>query len=282
MEQHEQLLIKELLANLRVEILQVGYIKCPKMWQEIDYVPNYNKFYLIEGGEGTLEIDGNEYNPKARQMFLMPQGIKQSYSYTDFDKTFLKYWVHFTATIGDINLFNLIQIPFFIDVSDFTRASEIFGRLGKFYNNSNSITANLVAKICLYELISLFLEHIGAENIFLRENGEISRLNSVLQYIENHLSENITIKQLAGEAYLHPNYFIRLFKNKMGVSPINYINKKRLEKAKQLLSIENIPVNEVAMQSGFQNVSYFFNIFKKHIGMTPSEYRASIYLHDRI
>lgn len=282
MKQNEQFLIKELLSNLRVEILQAGYLRCPKSWREIDYVPDYNKLYLIKDGEGRLVIDNKEYYPKPGQMFLMPQGIKQSYSYTNLENTYLKYWVHFTASIGDVNLFDLIQIPYFIDVSDLVKALEIFGRLEKSYNSSNSITSNLVAKACLYELISLFLEHISAEKILFKGNGEIARLNSVLQYIENHLSEKITIKQLAGEVYLHPNYFIRLFKNNMGVSPVNYINRKRLEKAKQLLSIENISVNEVAVQSGFQNVSYFFSIFKKHIGMAPNEYRFSLYSQDKV
>lgn len=273
MKQHENLLIKELLSNLRIEIHQAGHIRCPNTWRDINYIPDYNKFYLIEDGLGWLRIGQQEYNPQPGQMFLMPQGVKQSYSYTDKKKTFLKYWVHYTATIGDVNLFDFIKTPVFINIKDFNKTAQIFKRLEQFYNYDNNLTSNLKVKACMYELIALFLEECTLGHIQIRKGGEIQRLKGVLEYIDDNLKKNLTIKDLAEVAFLHPNYFIRIFKNHIGDTPINYINKKRLVKAKELLRTKDMPIKEVAMQVGFPNTTYFFKMFKKNIGLTPNEYR---------
>jgi len=61
----------------------------------------------------------------------------------------------------------------------------------------------------------------------------------------------------------------------MGLSTINYINKKRMEKAKKLLSTMDTTISDIARQTGFYNISYFSKMFKKYTGLTPSEYRNS-------
>jgi len=275
MNDREKLLIKELLSNLRVDIWEVGFMRCPQTWREIDYKPNYNKFYFIVDGYGWLKIGDKEYNPLPGQMYIMPQGVKQSYSFTENKNTYLKYWIHFTATIGDINLFDLVKTPAFFDVQNKEEVNITFCKLLESFNNTTDITAHLNAKAYMYQLISLFLDGIGYDNITLKKAEEINRLDAVLHYIDNHLADNIAIKELAAEAFLHPNYFIRLFKTSMGLSTINYINKKRMEKAKKLLSTMDTTISDIARQTGFYNISYFSKMFKKYTGLTPSEYRNS-------
>ncbi len=103
-------------------------------------------------------------------------------------------------------------------------------------------------------------------------------LKEVLFYIQNHLTEkNISIEKLAELAYLSPSHFHKIFKKYLGVSPIEYINKKRIDFAKKLLSEKKTyDLKTIGYLSGFNSISYFNRIFKKYTSLTPGQYRNKI------
>jgi AraC family transcriptional regulator, arabinose operon regulatory protein len=100
-------------------------------------------------------------------------------------------------------------------------------------------------------------------------------MNAVLQYIEAHLTDNLTVEELAQIAHFHPNYFIQLFKNFTGNSPIQYINRVRLEKAKHLLTMTELNVSAIADAVGLE-LSYFSRMFREHNGVSPTAYREFV------
>lgn len=81
---------------------------------------------------------------------------------------------------------------------------------------------------------------------------------------------------LADIACVNGCYLIRLFKREVGLSPLRYINQKKIEKAQLLLLTADMPVKEIAYELGFFDLSYFIRLFKKKVGVTPQEYRASM------
>ncbi len=91
-------------------------------------------------------------------------------------------------------------------------------------------------------------------------------------YIKSHLGEKITIDELAESVNISKYHFIRNFKKITGDTPITFINKLRCETAKKLLTVGSYPINEVCEKCGFENMSYFAKVFKKHTGLTPSEF----------
>ena len=95
-------------------------------------------------------------------------------------------------------------------------------------------------------------------------------------FIDSNYHKNITIDELAKIAHLHPNYFIRLFKKHIGMSPIHYLNKKRIEEAKYLLTYTNLPLKRINKKIGMSNIYYFSRVFKKYTGFAPSDYRQLI------
>jgi len=103
---------------------------------------------------------------------------------------------------------------------------------------------------------------------------------SVYDYIEQHLSEDITLQKLADLVHLSPNYFSHLFKQLNGISLWEYITAKRIEKSVRLiLSRESLSITEIATKCGFNNTVNFNKAFKKQKGMTPSELRKNPGLH---
>lgn len=268
---NKELLMKNLFSYLNVDVQMVGYTKCPVDWRDIDYRPEYNKIYYILDGEGWLKIGDKEYYPEPGQLFIMPSGVIQSYSSISH-KTFLKYWCHFTAKINDIDIFDMLSIPVSLDVYQEIELKTIFERLLYFYEKGTPYSILRTRGIML-ELLAWFFEQIAISEISLLSHSFTKELLEVLRYIEDNLSNNITIDELSKIVHFHPNYFIRFFRDHMGCSPIQYINKMRLEKAKKLLKTTDLSIKEITDLTGFNDASYFSRNFKKNLGLSPMEYR---------
>lgn len=102
---------------------------------------------------------------------------------------------------------------------------------------------------------------------------ERNKLGKVLAYIQEHLCEPIEIEALAHLVHLHPNYFIPYFKKIMGVTPMHYVQQKRMEEAKRLLTFTDSSIADIAEQLGMQ-LAHFSRQFKSHAGISPTSYRA--------
>ncbi len=99
-------------------------------------------------------------------------------------------------------------------------------------------------------------------------------IEAAVQYVDEHVTEELSLHTLAGICNLSVSQFKQKFRRIVGISPRNYINKKKINVSKRLL-LKDIPVTEVAMQLNFNTSSYFSTVFKKYTALTPSEYIQS-------
>lgn len=99
------------------------------------------------------------------------------------------------------------------------------------------------------------------------------QLQHVLRYIDDHYQEHITIASLAKRSGFSESYFMSFFKREAGMSCISYVNHVRIQKAAQTLESTALPVLEIAMENGFDNISYFNRQFRRQFHMTPGEFR---------
>ena len=95
-------------------------------------------------------------------------------------------------------------------------------------------------------------------------------------YIAEHLTEELTVSNIAVSLYITPNYFSRLFKRVTKEGCNEYIVRKRIEKAKSLLDTTSLKIGEIAMMVGYRDTNYFSLAFKKHTGKSPTKYREEI------
>ncbi|MBB3108991.1 AraC-like DNA-binding protein [Paenibacillus phyllosphaerae] len=105
------------------------------------------------------------------------------------------------------------------------------------------------------------------------DDYRIERLKSVLHYMHEHFSEPIKLSQLAGLVSMSEAYFCRFFKEITAKSPMEYLNQYRMQQAAILLRETDKKMMEVALDVGFNNLSYFIEVFKEHYGNTPAAYR---------
>lgn len=107
-------------------------------------------------------------------------------------------------------------------------------------------------------------------NYSLTEHSPVIR--NVVNYISIHLSEKLTLTQLAEQYFVNPSYLSTLFKKEMGITVSSYINQQRMRLAVRLFNLGNTEIQEVATKCGIDDVSYFRKLFTKNIGMSPSAY----------
>lgn len=108
----------------------------------------------------------------------------------------------------------------------------------------------------------------------LKKNTNISKpVSDCIDYIYPHLTERITIEDIAQAVGLSPSYLSRLFKQEVGISLSDYIREKKLDRAQRLLRFTDQSFAEIANILAFSSQSHFIQAFKSHTGMTPKKYR---------
>ena len=135
------------------------------------------------------------------------------------------------------------------------------------------ITAQIKTKIILLQFI-LEMWKKG----FVIENDTSGRNiveKEMVSYIQQNFTGKISLKEFGEQFHLSEKYISRYFKEHFHITLSQYITYLRLENAKQLLQDTDLSVTETAMQSGYQNVSYFIRSFKKTYGISPLKYRNS-------
>jgi len=98
-------------------------------------------------------------------------------------------------------------------------------------------------------------------------------ISDVLDYIDTSAGEPMSLKSLAGHFYVSTYYLAHKFKEETGFTVNQYILNRKLGRAQESLVFSNTPIKEIAADSGYSNLQYFYSVFKKHTGYTPAEMR---------
>jgi len=108
-----------------------------------------------------------------------------------------------------------------------------------------------------------------------RKQLPLQLMKVITDYIDKRFNRDLPISELAEVINLSEDYFSVKFKESMGISPHQYIMSKRLDEAKHLLRHTDQSIEEVATMVGYKNQAYFATIFKRHFGMTPTQYKKA-------
>ncbi len=119
-----------------------------------------------------------------------------------------------------------------------------------------------------------FLETMERVLGYRYSNNQI--FNEILEYINHNYQDAIELKECAEKYHTSPSYIARMFKKYYGVSFITYVNNLRIDKAVVLLKNTDMPIKEISYKVGYNNLNYFYKVFKKNIGITPNIFKNGL------
>ncbi|KLT67148.1 AraC family transcriptional regulator [Pedobacter sp. BMA] len=275
-----------------LSLLHVDHVKLDKRWNFKNIISPYYRIYYIHDGEGWL------WDTKSK-VYLEPGFLYMIPSFTlcnmKCDNHLAQYFVQFFEdSTNGLSLFannrSLIKEKATEwDIENFKRLLAINPSRGikrsnnpKIYeksiyyreyqqlNNAQSQSEYFETQGILFQLLSKFIP-LGNSH----DNKSIvpSKIMETVNYIHLNLNKNLTVGLLAKEAGYHPDYFSRVFERYTGDRPIAYINEKRIERAQYLITTTVKSLEEIASETGFDGMAYFFRTFRRFTGITPTKYR---------
>ncbi len=129
------------------------------------------------------------------------------------------------------------------------------------------------------ELLNVFAQQLAeaAERLALADyDAEPKPVATAKQFVQEHVEEPISLRQVVEHVHVSRFYFCKLFKRATGMTLTEYVSRVRVEKAKALLADPSRRVSEVVFEAGFGSVPQFNSVFRRYVGMAPTEYRATV------
>jgi YesN/AraC family two-component response regulator len=145
----------------------------------------------------------------------------------------------------------------------------------KVHNNHDAIRT-LLKKNSYEDVLCFIVPYMRECCAYISENKEKPMgfvIENVINYINEHYNENITLHKLSEITYMHPTYLSRLFKEKTGENFIEYLMKVRIERSKKLLENLSLRIYDVCEMVGYESPKHFCKLFKDITGITPKDYR---------
>lgn len=134
----------------------------------------------------------------------------------------------------------------------------------------------LYAQTAAHMLAVHLLRHYTSAEITIKEPSQRltpQQIRRVMDFVQEHLNQDLSLELLAQQTGFSPYYFARLFRRTTGESPHQFVLRQRLEHAQRLLEERNASLAHIAIESGFADQSHFTQVFKQHFGLTPRMYQ---------
>ncbi len=288
------MLTTRMLSSVELDIVAVERNR-PGPWWHFQNVSNpYSRLYLITDGEAIVRHHGQRFILGPGTLHVIPAFTRTDLHCKEY---FDVQYVHFTSRLsGGPDPFSILECQY--QVAATSRERELFARLLELnpdaglrdYDPHKSVAetqARRDARVIGGVDVARHLETDGlvrqllapilrtaTERSVSRLAG-IGRFEEVLAYMNDHLHEPLTLESLAACAHLNPTYFSDLFSATLGVRPIDYLNRRRVERAQVLLLTTSLTVKQIAARVGFSGSAYFCRVFKKYCGRTPATYRET-------
>jgi AraC-like DNA-binding protein len=227
----------------------------------------FSRLFLIRAGGGKIETEGTVIDLKPKMLVLIPTETEAYYSKPEG----LEFnWIYFRAeALGGVDIFQLFHFPCMAVPERSYR--EPFKTLLRLFDSSR-IADRMKALSALISLLVPFFEHLNMEEMENRSR-EFGRMLPAVKFIEENLARPISLEELAEKVFLDPVYFSNLFCKVMGRPPIQYVNLRRVHRAREMLLFSDLSVVEIGARAGFEDPFYFSRVFSRFEGISPAQYR---------
>ncbi|MDQ6473030.1 AraC family transcriptional regulator [Flavobacterium sp. LHD-80] len=268
--------IKENPVLSHLYITHIGYFpKATYYYREQKKGCTDNILIYCVRGKGWHSVNNKRFEISPNQFFIIPATNEHIIYGADEHDPWTIYWVHFSSR--EIDVFNK---SFNIGLFDGPRQiacnekgielwHTMYQSLEMGYGKENITKANL----CLYHFISSFL--YPDVNVNEKKQDEKDFISNTITYMRNNFAGKLTLEDLALINNLSPSHFSLLFKKSTGMAPLDYFIHLKLQHACLLLITSEVKVKIIAADLGYDDPYYFSRLFKKHMKVSPLQYRFS-------
>ncbi len=259
-------------------------------------VVRFYELELITGGSGTIITNGETTRVSKGDIFLrVPGTVVEGYSgyyfiVIAFDAiydashkklydTSTPYWAEDdNEMLEDSGLFK--DVPYKIKTFSYELESLFHMIFNEFLKNHQS--CQLILKSHIMSIFNILL------NSYMNSNSKINTrsfrnnydiIKNSQEYIDNNLEKEFVLSDLADMCGISKNFYCKIFKGIVGLSPFDYITQSRVNAAKKLLTTTNIKISDISRMCGINDITYFYKIFKKYVNTTPANFRKRFSLN---
>jgi len=276
--------------------LNVGFAQLNGDWNWQHVRSPFVRIYYVTEGSASLRFfashkaaEGREVALRPGHLYIVPPFALHSYH---CDGPFAHYYVHFLElTHGHLGVIEQFDYPLEvpanpIDLALFQRLHQIYPTLElpdsdpNFYDNhatlmrtiseskGRSFATRLEARGILYTLFSRFFRH-ATERMHVSDD----RIQRSIVQLRERVFENPTVEELAEDACLSSGHYIRSFKQETGLTPMAFLMDRKMEQAQLMLITSDLTISQISDRLAFQDTSYFNRVFRRHLGLSPQQYR---------
>lgn len=242
------------------------------------HLHNYYEFLYFKQGDGSYMVEDNIYKITEGDLFITrPQELHTLVFHSSkiYERNFFQISPAFLADL-DIDLLYRINHR---EAGQHNRISADLVQkynLGDFYDKIEYYILNrfpesdLMIKTYVIQFLVAVNNILNAE-VPAKRNTKNVRIDSITRYINDHIETEISLEELAQQFYINKYYLCHVFKDETGLTLKEFINTRRIARAKQLLN-EGHSITDLCYQCGFNDYSTFYKTFKKFTGKSPRKF----------
>ena len=259
----------------RIEMAKLLYVSTSIYegdWPSIRHTHYFSELFYVRSGRGKFIVENQSFQVQQDDLVIVNPNVEHTEVSTGADP--LEYVVlgveGLSFAFGDdpgsedytVHNYRGQRDELFFYFSTMLRETE---------RREQSYAA--VCQDLLEVLLINLLRHAADTFTVVPPQKASSECSRIKRYIDSSFAEEITLGSLAERSHLNKYYLVHTFTKYYGLSPISYLNEKRLQAGKELLESTDHSISQIAQLTGFSSQSYFSQSFKKACGMTPGDYR---------
>ncbi|MBE6903891.1 MAG: helix-turn-helix domain-containing protein [Ruminococcaceae bacterium] len=238
------------------------------------HVHEFVEIEIILSGVGVQTINGKEYTVKRGDIIFLKKG--DCHSYYSIDKLLLINVIFYYSVFDD--MWDLLRTYFSEQDIEFPKVMHLQSKDIAYVEDivlkaeKEFIEEKQGYYAMMKSYLTMLLIHMGRMATGQQAQKTDITMPAILDYIDSNYI-NLRLENIADRFGYSTSYFSKFFKKKMGISIVEYVNKKRLNKAIELILGTDISIEEICTELGFNDKKHFYNIFKRYTGSTPGSLR---------
>ena len=272
-------------------VLNAGYAQVSQHWEGKGLSSPFARLYYVKEGEGTICTPETKLTMKPGNMYLVPSFMPHSMMCQSGLGFYYLFVYERYGTQSDI--FDLYSFPYEVEANQaidllFENYCNYYPELTLPYASAEDFYAHpsyreyairyaqmdRAQKMQLQGFVWIVASFFMAKAQKIEEMDE--RLLKVIDYVKENVGKVIETETLANMVCLTKSHLERLFREKLGTSPLQYILRTKIQCAQRLLMTTNYSIQVIAHEVGFDDPSYFIRVFRQKIGFTPQDYRVNL------